>query len=192
MKVAAYVRVSTAEQSTAMQREAIDAFCRQRGWEVVAVYGDVASGTQDARPELARLLRDAKEKNRPFAAIGVFRFDRAARSTLRMLEILKALQAAGVGFFSVTENISTDTPTGAVLLTLLAAFAQMEVEAIRERVREGLRHARTQGKRLGRPRVWVDVRRLEEMRAAGASIRQMALALGVSRGTVEAHLAQSA
>jgi DNA invertase Pin-like site-specific DNA recombinase len=70
------------------------------------------------------------------------------------------------------------------MFQIIGAMAEFERALIQERVRAGLRHARSQGKRLGRPGVKVEVKRIRELRAHGASLRTIARQLGVGLGTV--------
>ena len=82
-RVALYGRVSTAEQSAAMQLEELRAYCQRRQWEIVEEFTDTGvSGSKESRPALNRLLADAKR--RKFDAVLVYRYDRFARS-LRQL-----------------------------------------------------------------------------------------------------------
>jgi len=71
-----------------------------------------------------------------------------------------------------------------MIFTVLGAVAELERNLIVERVRAGFRHARSKGKRLGRPKKSVDAARVRSMRTAGESWRTIAKLLGVSVGTV--------
>jgi DNA invertase Pin-like site-specific DNA recombinase len=71
-----------------------------------------------------------------------------------------------------------------MVFTVLGAVAELERNLIVERVRAGLRHARAKGKRLGRPKQYVDAAKITSLRAAGDSWRTIARKSGVSVGTV--------
>ena len=87
---------------------------------------------------------------------------------------------------AVSDRFDTDesNPTSRLLLHILASVAEFERELIRERVRAGIKNARHRGKRLGRRRVVFDRSRALEMASAGSSIREIAEALDVGRGTI--------
>jgi DNA invertase Pin-like site-specific DNA recombinase len=85
---------------------------------------------------------------------------------------------------SLSESLDTSTPTGKMVFTVLGAVAELERSLIIERVKAGLRNARAKGKRLGRPRVLLDVYRIVEMREGGRSWPQIAKELGCGVGTV--------
>jgi len=101
-----------------------------------------------------------------------------------MVLTLDELAAMGIEFVSATEPMDTTTPQGKLLLHLVAAFAEFERGVLVERTRAGLAAARRRGARLGRPRVQVDLARARALRAGGASLRQIAKALGVGLGTI--------
>lgn len=191
LRVALYARVSTddRDQDPETQLVALRDFARAQGWEVYGEYVDRAPAN-DLRGRRAwrRLLDDAARRR--FAAVLVFKLDRAFRSVKHMHDTLSAWETVGVGFVSAREGFDTHTPLGRLLLNLLASLAEFELDVLRERVRAGMERARRQGKRIGRPsrlygedpgRVEELLRRVDEgewtvTRAAGA--------LGVSRSTV--------
>ena len=142
------------------------------------------SGTKDSRPQLNTLMDDARK--RKLDAVIVWRFDRFARSTKHLLSALEEFRSLGVGFISYQENIETGTPLGQALFTIIAAVAELERNLIVERVCAGIRNAKSNGKRLGRPRQYVDHDRIAEMQSSGMSLRQIAAALNVGYGTVRA------
>jgi DNA invertase Pin-like site-specific DNA recombinase len=87
------------------------------------------------------------------------------------------------------QAIDTTTPSGRLLFHVLASVAEFERDLIRDRVHAGLRRARAQGVKLGRPRVAVDLGRAVSMRSEGKSMRAIARALGVSAMAVNRALA---
>jgi DNA invertase Pin-like site-specific DNA recombinase len=87
--------------------------------------------------------------------------------------------------------MDTSRPLGQALFTIVSAVAQLERDLIRERVSAGIRNARANGKKLGRPKSAVDRDRILHMRAEGQSLRQIASKLRVGYGTVRARLVAS-
>ncbi len=77
---------------------------------------------------------------------------------------------------------------GQALFTIVSAVAQLERDLIRERVTAGIRNARANGKKLGRPKSSVDREKILELKAQGQSLRQIAAKLGAGYGTVRARL----
>ena len=190
MRAAIYARVSTKDQSCDMQMRDLRAYCAARSFTVIREYIDVGqSGAKDSRPELNELMADARK--RKFDSVLVWRFDRFARSTKHLLLALEEFRSLGVQFVSYQENIDTTSPLGQALFTIVSVVAQLERDLIRERVSAGVRNARACGKELGRPRRIVDQDRLLRLKAEGASLRQIAEALGVGYGTVRSRLRHS-
>lgn len=183
-RVAIYARVSTANQGqdVNMQTRELRQFADARGWTVADAYVDAGvSGTKDSRPELNRLMADAHERR--FDVVCVWRFDRFARSVSHLLRALETFKALGIDFVSFSEHMDTSTPAGKMVFTVLGAVAELERSLIVERVRAGLRNARAKGKRLGRPRMILDARRIGELRARGVSWRRIARQMECSART---------
>src|SRR6266403_2158286 len=187
MRIGIYARVSTKDQSCELQVRDLRTYCTARGFDLVGEYIDVGqSGAKDSRPELNKLMTDARK--RQFDAIVVWRFDRFARSTKHLLSALEEFRSLGIQFISYQENVDTSTPLGQALFTIVSAVAQLERDLIRARVSAGIRNARANGKKLGRPKCGVDRDRILELKAQGQSLRQIAATLGAGYGTVRARL----
>lgn len=185
MKVALYARVSTANngQDPTMQTRELREYCERRGWMVAGEYVDLGiSGTKERRPELDRLMADAHRRR--FDCVVVWKFDRFARSVSHLLRALETFKAQGIEFVSFSEQMDTSTPAGKMVFTVLGAVAELERSLIVERVKAGLRNAKAKGKRLGRPRVFPNARRIAALREEGLSWAKIAERLGVGEGTV--------
>jgi DNA invertase Pin-like site-specific DNA recombinase len=185
-RVAVYARISTKNngQDPETQLLAIREFAGHRGFVVIGEYVDVGiSGLKDRRPELDRLMVDAR--HRRFDAILVARFDRFARSTRHLVLALEEFQALGIDFISLNESVDTSTPMGKMIFTVIGAVAELERSLIRERVVMGLNRARKQGTQLGRPRVYVNADRVAELRAQKRSWAEIAATLRISRGAAQ-------
>ena len=182
-KCAVYARVSTRDQSTESQLLDLRRYAKQRNWDIYREYCDHGiSGTKDSRPALNTLIEDAKKKR--FDLVLVWRFDRFARSTKHLILALEEFRHLGIGFVSYQENIDTTSPLGRAIFTIISAVAQLERDIIRERVKAGLRRARQNGKRLGRPRTSIDPARVQKMRTEGLSHRDIARQLSTSHTTI--------
>jgi DNA invertase Pin-like site-specific DNA recombinase len=190
MRIGIYARVSTKDQSCELQLRDLRTYCAARGFEPIHEYVDIGqSGAKDSRPELNKLMDDARK--RQFDAIVVWRFDRFARSTKHLLLALEEFRSLGIQFISYQENIDTSSPLGQALFTIVSAVAQLERDLIRERVSAGIRNARANGKKLGRPESAVDRKEILKLKAQGLSLRQIAEKLGIAYGTVRERLLTS-
>jgi DNA invertase Pin-like site-specific DNA recombinase len=185
MRAALYARVSTIGhgQTTDLQTDELREFCRRRDWSIAAEYTDSGfSGAKESRPELDKLMRDAKRGR--FDAVVVYRYDRFARSLRQLVNALTEFDALGIHFISLHEGVDTSTPNGRLVFGIFASIAEFERELIRSRIRSGLAAARVRGKRLGRPRVGVDASRIALLRSQGFSWATIAERLDVGEGTV--------
>ena len=183
-RVALYARVSTSNghQDPEMQLRELREYARLRGWQIVQEYVDHGvSGAKASRPSLNQLMIDAH--GRKVDAVLVWRIDRWGRSLKHLVTSLADLDAYGVAFVSLSDNLDLGTPSGRLMMQLLGAMAEFERALIQERVKAGLRNARAKGKRLGRPRAIVDEAEVLTMRNSGASWRTIAEKLGVGLGT---------
>ncbi len=184
-RVGVYARVSTADkgQDTELQLKDLRAFAKARGWQIHEEYVDEGmSGMLTKRPALDRLLTACR--HRQIDVVLVWRLDRLGRSLKHLIMMLDELQSLGVAFVALHEQIDCTTATGQLMLHLLGAFAEFERALIRERVKAGLAHAQSKGRKLGRPQLKIDPARVESLRQNGRSIRQIAHALKVSPASV--------
>ncbi len=183
-KVAIYVRVSTKDQSVGMQLNDLERYSKERGLNIFKVYEDNGvSGTKETRPALGQLMDDARK--RKFDIVLVWRFDRFARSTKHLVNALYEFRNLGIDFISYQENIDTSSPLGEAIFTIISAMSKLERDIIAERVKGGLRKARANGKRLGRPESEVDTDKIVEYKKQGKSIREIAKEMGIHRSKVE-------
>jgi DNA invertase Pin-like site-specific DNA recombinase len=172
-KSALYVRVSTLDQDPAMQLSDLRRYAQQREFEIYKEYVDVGvSGTKASRPALDSLM-DAARK-RLFDVVLVWRFDRFARSTKHLVDALHEFRALGIDFISYQEAIDTSSPIGEAMFTIISAMAKLERDIIVERVKAGMRKAKEQGKRIGRPKAVVDVDNIISLRQQGLSLQAIA------------------
>lgn len=182
-RVALYARVSTSDQTAENQLRALREHAERAGWTIVADFTDHAvSGTREKRPGLDALMGDAKR--RKFDLIAVAALDRLGRNLRHLVTLLDELQHLGVGLVSLREALDLTSPIGRAMFALVGVLAEVERAWIVERTHAGLRRARAQGKRLGRPRAIVDVRKLDHLIADGMSHRAAARILHVSEATV--------
>jgi DNA invertase Pin-like site-specific DNA recombinase len=176
-----YARVSTQDQQLELQRDALEKLgCAK-------IFTDVASGATSQREGLEAALEFARQGD----TLVVWKLDRLGRSLKELIERVNDLQARGIGFKSVQENIDTTTANGVLFFHIFGAIAQFERELIRERTRAGLQAARARGRFGGRPQA-LD----ERTRALAVSmyndsrnaVKDICAMLGISRTTLYRYL----
>ena len=184
MRCAIYGRVSTQDQDFSRQLEELREFVQRMGWELIGEFTDKLSGAKRSRPGLDHMM-DAASR-REFDVVVVWALDRFGRSTLHTLELIERLNALSIHFRSYMQAaVDTTSPTGKLVLTVLAAVAEMEREQIRERVRSGLAAAKRRGQRLGRPALAQLVRkRVVELADSGLSVRKITEVVSTRRHPV--------
>ena len=177
MSKVAYVRVSTAEQNEARQREALAV----RGIDKWFI--EKASGKNTDRPEFQKMLDWVREGD----TIYIHDLSRIARSTKDLLDLLDVLREKGVALVSDKESIDTSTATGKLLVTMVAAINEFERANLLERQREGIAIAKREGKYKGRKAVTVPdlPRHYDRWQRREVSKAALARELGISRPTLD-------
>ena len=140
------------------------------------------SGAKDSRPELNRLMSDARR--RKLDAIVVYRYDRFARSLRQLVNALADFDALGIHFISLHEGVDTTTPNGRLVFGIFGSIAEFERELIRSRVRSGIAAAKARGRRIGRPVAQVSNSDVHALLSSGLSMQAVAERLGCSASTV--------
>lgn len=140
MAVIGYGRTSTNDQNIEPQIEALKTAGCER------IFQEQISGIDASRPELLSMLDYAREGD----VITCTKLDRIGRSTADILKLLKKLKAKGVEFRCLNINLDTATPTGKLMITMLAAVATFEREIMLERQLAGIAAAKVAGKYKGR------------------------------------------
>jgi DNA invertase Pin-like site-specific DNA recombinase len=170
-----------------MQLEELREYAARRGWQVVDEYVDEGvSGSKESRPALNRLMIDVHRRH--FDIVACWKVDRFGRSLKHLVNALADLDAYGVAFVSLRDNLDLSTPSGRLMFAVIGAMAEFERELIQERVRSGIKAARARGKRLGRPRQYINMDRVTDLQAAGMSLRKIAAELEVGYGTLRERL----
>jgi len=167
-----YARVSTAEQTAALQEDAL------RAAGCLRIWSDTASGTRTDRPQLVAVFDQLRAGDTLVVWLG--------RSLPHLIETIGELQARGVGFKSVQENIDTTTPGGRLVFHVFGALASFERELIQERTLAGLAAARERGRLGGRPTALspAKLKQARKMIEEKTPVTEVAQVLGVSRATL--------
>lgn len=151
MRVALYPRVSGMEQATegysiGEQIDRMKKYCEARDWQVYKIYTDAGfTGANMDRPGLQEMIKDSEKD--VFDMVLVYKLDRLSRSQKDVLYLVEDIfDKHGVFFSSMTENFDTSTPFGKAILGILAVFAQLEREQIKERTMMGKQARAEEGK----------------------------------------------
>jgi DNA invertase Pin-like site-specific DNA recombinase len=181
-----YARTSTAEQVAgleAQERDLLAAGCDK-------VFSEQVSGTATVRPQLNAALDFIREGD----VLVVTKPDRLARSTADMLEIVRRVEAKGASLLVQSvggQVLDTRSPTGKLMLTVLAAVATFERDLMKERQCEGIAKAKSEGRYKGRaPTVRRRADEIAELKAQGLGPAEIARQLGVGRASVYRALAE--
>ncbi len=133
-----YVRVSTNEQDTALQRDALV--------NCAKIFEDRISGAERNRPGLEECLAYLRSGD----TLVVWRLDRLGRSLRDLIDQVQELETRSVGFRSITEQIDTTSSGGKLVFHIFGAMAEFERNLISERTKAGLEAARKRGRKGGR------------------------------------------
>ena len=154
MSQVGYARVSTLEGRQVLDRQ-LDAL-KEAGSE--RIFQDRASGAGQGRAQLAACLDYLRKGD----VLVVLDLDRLGRQAAELITLIDGLEKEGIGFRALNSPMDTTTPAGRAFMQIQAAFAEMERNVIRQRIREGIKAARARGRKGGRPRVMT----LEKLRYA--------------------------
>ena len=194
MRLLGYTRVSTSNQDPQLQIDSLLLI----GVEKRDIFSDVTSGRKNAadRPGMQKLLEHATSGD----TIVVWRIDRLGRSLLDVLNTVSGLREKGIQVRSISDDIDPATPTGRLMLNMLATLAEYERELIVERVRAGVAVAQEAGTKFGRPKsdpavIGQKLSIVAKARAEGQTATAAAALVGWSRPSLyrheQAHAARS-
>jgi len=183
-RIALYARVSTNEQRTQAQLDALRKYAADRGAEAVEFVDEGHSGAKASRPALDAML--AAVRRRDVGAVVVVKLDRLARSVRHLVTLAAELESLSIDLVCLDQAIDTATPAGRFLFNTLSAVAELERDLIRERVRAGQAAAKRRGVRFGRPEATDRPLRERIMRlsASGQTLGQIAALVEVPKSTV--------
>jgi len=179
-----YARTSTADQKAGLEAQLRDL----KAVGCTKVFSEELSSVAARRPQLEALLDWIREGD----TLVVTKLDRLARSVPDLVAIMAALNGKGASLRILTMNLDTDTPTGKLMVNLLASIAEFERELMLERQREGIAKAKAEGKYQGRqPTARRKAAEVLRLRAEGMSANDIGDQVGISRASVFRILAES-
>ncbi len=172
-----YARVSTQDQTLALQLDALKAAGCER------FFKDIVSGKSAERPGLDEALLQLRAGD----TLIVWRLDRLGRSLPHLIETITNLESQGIGFRSLTEQIDTTSSSGKLIFHIFGALAEFERYLIRERTQAGLQAARARGRLGGRPRLDPNNKKAQLARSLhkdkSRSVNDICKVLHISRAT---------
>lgn len=179
MTIVAYARVSTKDQDLSVQLEQLTAAGATK------IFQEKASGRTASRDELQRMLDWVREDD----VLLVTRLDRIARSVSDLHRIVKLLADKGVGFRCLQQPMDTTTPEGRLMMTILAGFAEFEVDLKEARQAEGIAAAKAKGVYTGKApsvdkRIAERRQQILELQAQGLGATEIGRRLGVNKTTI--------
>lgn len=181
MRLFGYARVSTRQQSLALQIKAL----KEAGVKSSRIFTDKTTG-KDMRRTGLDLLKIKVEQG---DIVLVTKLDRLGRDTADMIQLIKQMDALGVSFRFLDDGISTEGTMGKMVVTILAAVAQAERLRILERTNEGRLEAKILGVKFGRKRS-VNRQKVIELHQQGNGASSIARQMNIGRSTVYKVLAQ--
>lgn len=190
MKVAIYARVSTTDQDCGIQLAGLKQYVQARNWELIEEFVDTGySGRKASRPAMDKLMLLARKRG--IDVICCTKMDRFGRSVLNLKNSIDELQRLGVRFIAVDQGIDTEvnSPISKLMINMLAAMAEFELELITERREEGIKRAKANGVHFGRPKAIFRRDLAVHMRQEGKSIRTIAKELGTNIAAIQRELA---
>ena len=184
MKALIYARVSTSHhnQNPQVQIDELRRSCESRGWAISEEIIDHGySGSTDNRPGLKRLMALVRAKE--VDVVVVVKMDRLFRSLKHLVSTLEEFERIGVKFVALKDNVDYSTPSGRFFVQILGSLGEFERSLLRERTMMGLEHARSKGKKFGRPRVH-DETQIRRLHQEGMTYRQIQKATGAPMGSI--------
>ena len=177
--ILAYARSSADDPTCKNQRRTISARYAVSKWFADDGVSGAIAATE--RPSMAALLACVPEGD----VVIVAAIDRLGRNTIDVLSTVEALKAKGVSVVSMREGFDLATPAGKLMLTMLAAVAELERENLKARQLAGLERAKAEGKALGRSKSIDDATVCAWRAENSASIKATAEHFGISAASVK-------
>jgi DNA invertase Pin-like site-specific DNA recombinase len=185
MRVVKYQRVSTSKQDYENQTNALNKQIELLGWDCVGEYKEVVSGVKDSRPQLQKLLEDARL--RKFDRVIVFSLDRLGRKIVQVVNTIHSLEESGVHIFIVKNAIDSSTASGRIFAQFINIFSELERDMMISRQKEAIDRIRSKGGKWGKGKLISQDQRdkIVSLRTEGLSYRNICKEVDVSLGSVQ-------
>jgi len=185
MRVVKYQRVSTSKQDYENQTNSLDKQIELLGWDCVGEYKEVVSGVKDSRPQLQKMIEDARL--RKFDRVIVFALDRLGRKIVQVVNTIHSLEECGVHLFIVKESVDTSNSQGKIFANFISIFSQLERDMMISRQKEAIDRIRSKGGKWGKGKLISQEQRdsIVALRTQGLSYRGICKEVDVSLGSVQ-------
>jgi len=185
MRVVKYQRVSTSKQDYENQTNSLDKQIELLGWDCVGEYKEVVSGVKDSRPQLQKMIEDARL--RKFDRVIVFALDRLGRKIVQIVNTIHSLEECGVHLFIVKESVDTSNSQGKIFANFISIFSQLERDMMISRQKEAIDRIRSKGGKWGKGKLISQEQRdnIVALRTQGLSYRGICKEVDVSLGSVQ-------
>jgi len=186
MKVAIYLRVSTEDQATDMQRSDLIRYCELHKLDYV-IFEDQASGrSTKKRPGLNALMDGVRRSE--FSSVICWKLDRFARNMRDFLNLHAEMERFGVKFVAFKDHLDFSTPIGRMIAQILGVFAEFESSMNSVRTKAGMAQAKTKGVKFGAKPMNFPLKDALDLKKKGLTYTEIAAELRVGRTTVCKHL----
>jgi len=186
MRAVIYIRTSTRQQKSDIQLDALNMMVERSGWDLVATIDDIGvSGSKrgETRNGMKKLMMMVRQ--RECDVVLVYSVDRIGRNMGDVISLVEELDSRGVALVIHKQGIATHTPEGKILVGFFALMAQMELDFISSRVRDGIAAAKARGVVFGRKKMSSQkVTQIMELRRSGKSMNHIAKHLCVGNSQV--------
>lgn len=184
MDIFGYARVSSLTQDLDLQVNEIKRFADYRGYKIVRMYTDKASGKNMEREGFQEMINAIDKNTMGVKAVVIYKLDRIGRSLPDLIRIVEYLKEKNVQLISITDNIDTTTAQGVLFFQLIGAFGEYERKLINERTEGGRKEAIAKGVKFGRPKKIINVDEIKKELAKGTTKSFLCKKYGIKRSTL--------
>ncbi len=185
-RVAIYARVSSDDQSCERQLAELEAYASRNEFQVVGSFKETGSGVKNSRLKRKEVLELARRQK--IDLVLVSELSRWGRSTLDLRTTVESLAERKVALRALNgPEFDISTAHGKLMLNLLSSISEFERDLLRERIKSGVAHARSNGTKSGKPigrPTFEHTEKIKHLIASGTSIRKIAAKFGISKTTV--------
>jgi len=184
MNIFGYARVSSLTQDLDLQVSEIKKFSDYRGYKIVRLFSDKASGKDMKREGFQEMINAIDKDTMDIEAVVIYKLDRIGRSLNDLIRIVEYLKSKNVQLISITDNIDTTTSQGVLFFQLIGAIAEYERKLINERTESGRKEAVSKGIKFGRPKKQIKVDEIKKELAMGIPKSVICKKYGIKRTTL--------
>ena len=187
-----YARVSSRSQSYEQQIEKMRDYCKIKDYNIVAIYADKISGKSTDRDQYQAMIKALERNVAGIEVLVATKIDRIGRNLRDLLNFVEELKDLKVGLVCIDDNVDTTTPHGTLFMQIMGMVSEYERTLIRERTSEGYNRYRSNGGKVGQPKIELDMNEIHRQMALGVPKTTIARRFRVNAGTLYARLKEEA